>query len=79
MAGITVLVVDDDPDAREVIARILRGGGASVLATSSAATAMEISRESMPALLVSDIGMPGEDGYDLRLPAATARRRAFWN
>ena len=63
--GITVLVVDDDPDAREVIARILRGGGASVLTASSAATAMEILRESMPALLISDIGMPGEDGYDL--------------
>jgi PAS domain S-box-containing protein len=65
LTGITVLVVDDDPDAREVIARILRGGGASVLTASSAATAMEMLRESMPALLVSDIGMPGEDGYDL--------------
>jgi signal transduction histidine kinase len=63
--GITVLVVDDDPDAREVIARILRGGGASVLTASSVATAMELLRESTPGLLVSDIGMPGEDGYDL--------------
>jgi CheY-like chemotaxis protein len=75
--GITVLVVDDDPDAREVIARILRGGGAFVLTASSAATAMEILSESMPALLVSDIGMPGEDGYDLirKVRALTAEDR----
>ena len=60
-----VLVVDDDPDAREVIARILRDGNASVITASSAAEALEILRKSKPALLISDIGMPGEDGYDL--------------
>ena len=65
LGGITVLVVDDDPDAREVIGRILRNGNASVVTASSAAEAFEILRKLRPALLISDIGMPGEDGYDL--------------
>jgi CheY-like chemotaxis protein/two-component sensor histidine kinase len=63
--GIKVLVVDDDPDARDILARILRGGGASVITASSAAEALKILMASKPALLISDIGMPGEDGYDL--------------
>jgi CheY-like chemotaxis protein len=62
---ITVLVVDDDPDARDVLARILRDGCASVITASSAVEALEILKKSKPALLVSDIGMPDEDGYDL--------------
>jgi len=65
LAGIRVLVVDDDPDARNVIARILRDGKACVITASSAAEALDIVRKSKPALLISDIGMPGEDGYDL--------------
>ena len=63
--GITALVVDDDPDAREVIARILRGENALVITASSAAEALERLLASKFALLISDIGMPGEDGYDL--------------
>jgi PAS domain S-box-containing protein len=63
--GIKVLVVDDDPDARDILARILRGGGASVITASSVAEALEILTAAKPALLISDIGMPGEDGYDL--------------
>jgi len=63
--GIRVLVVDDDSDARDVIARILRDSSASVITASSAAEALELVRKSNPALLISDIGMPGEDGYDL--------------
>ena len=62
--GITILVVDDDPDARAVVARILRDGNASVITASSTAEALEILRSAKPALLISDIGMPGEDGYD---------------
>jgi hypothetical protein len=60
-----VLVVDDDSDARGVLARILRDARASVITAASAAEALEILREANPALLISDIGMPGEDGYDL--------------
>ena len=62
--GITVLVVDDEPDARGVIARILRDAHASVTTASSAAEALDIIKNSKPDLLISDIGMPGEDGYD---------------
>jgi signal transduction histidine kinase len=63
--GIKVLVVDDDPDARDVIARILRDSRASVITAPSASEALETLRKSKPDLLISDIGMPGEDGYDL--------------
>jgi len=77
--GIVVLVVDDDSDARGVIARILRDARASVITAASAAEALEILREAKPALLISDIGMPGEDGYDLirkvrALPTESCRR-----
>jgi len=63
--GIQILVVDDDPDARGVITRILRKSSASVVTASCAPEALEILSKSKPALLISDIGMPGEDGYDL--------------
>jgi len=45
--------------------RILRDGGASVVTASSASEALAILPRRKPNLLVSDIGMPGEDGYDL--------------
>jgi CheY-like chemotaxis protein len=79
LQGLTVLVVDDDPDARDVIARILRDSKASVITASSASEALEKLNESKPALLISDIGMPGEDGYELirkiRALASEANRR----
>jgi signal transduction histidine kinase len=79
LQGLTVLVVDDDPDARDVIARILRDSKASVITASSASEALEKLNESKAALLISDIGMPGEDGYELirkiRALASEANRR----
>ena len=63
--GVRVLVVDDEPDAREVVGRLLRDQSADVLTAGSAAEAMVSLRENRPAVLVSDIGMPGRDGYDL--------------
>ncbi len=63
--GLRVLVVDDDADARLVMSRILGDGGAIVKTASSVAEAMEELRRDPPAIIVSDIGMPGEDGYDL--------------
>jgi PAS domain S-box-containing protein len=65
LSGVTVLVVDDDADARNVMKRILGGGGASVITVGSAQEALEVMPRAKPSLLVSDIGMPGEDGYDL--------------
>jgi CheY-like chemotaxis protein len=61
--GIDVLVVDDDADALELVVAILASAGALVRSARSAAEAMEILTEWRPTVLVSDIEMPGEDGY----------------
>jgi len=63
--GVEVLVVDDEADARDLLTRILEHSGASVLLASSAAEALQILRSSRPDVLVSDIGMPDADGYEL--------------
>ena len=63
LAGIRVLVVDDDADARDVLEAILAGAGAHVTLASSAGEAMELLSAKAPDLIVSDISMPGEDGY----------------
>jgi signal transduction histidine kinase/ActR/RegA family two-component response regulator len=65
LKGVRVLVVDDEPDAREVIALILRQRGAEVVTASSAAEAMGILERESPQVLVADIEMPVEDGYSL--------------
>jgi PAS domain S-box-containing protein len=61
--GVRVLVVDDEPDARELIGTVLNGSGAEVQTASSAAEGFELFRRLRPHVLVSDIGMPDEDGY----------------
>jgi len=63
--GLRILVVDDEPDAREVVAAVLRHSGAEVKLSGSAAEALDEINSWQPDLLVSDIGMPGEDGYSL--------------
>jgi CheY-like chemotaxis protein len=65
LRGISVLAVDDEPDARELIRRLLEGCGAEVVTATSAAEAMTQMDRRVPDVLLSDIGMPGEDGYDL--------------
>jgi CheY-like chemotaxis protein len=60
-----VLVVDDEPDTRELLKAGLGRSGASVALAGSAAEAMETMRALVPDLLISDIGMPEEDGYEL--------------
>lgn len=63
--GLRVLVVDDEQDARSLVTEVLEGHGARVTSVGSAAEALrEIQRE-RPDVLVSDIGMPEEDGYSL--------------
>jgi PAS domain S-box-containing protein len=62
---VRVLVVEDQPDTRELITVILRGGGAEVLATGSAEEALEVLHRFRPHVLLSDIQMPGRDGYSL--------------
>ena len=65
LAGTRVLIVDDDPDAREVVAAILRHYGASVIVATSVSTALVALKREQIDVLVADLGMPIEDGYDL--------------
>ena len=60
-----MLVIDDDPDAREVLRMILEDAGAKVTTTASARETREVMGQIHPDLLIADIGMPGEDGYSL--------------
>jgi CheY-like chemotaxis protein len=64
LAGIRVLVVDDEPDARVLVERVLTQCGAEVVTASSASQGLEKLREFRPHVLVSDIGMPTTDGYE---------------
>ena len=63
--GVRVLVVEDEPDAREFLAELLAGRGARVDVAGSVAEAFESLRRSVPDVIVSDIGMPEVDGYQL--------------
>lgn len=65
LKGVKVLVVDDEPDARSLVKRLLENCESIVQTAGSAAEAMEMFRSERPDVLVSDIGMPGEDGYSL--------------
>jgi PAS domain S-box-containing protein len=65
LAGIKVLVVDDDTDSREVVTRILSTRQAEVKAVSSAGEALTAFQNFKPDVILSDIGMPGQDGYEL--------------
>jgi CheY-like chemotaxis protein len=62
LAGVRVLVVDDDPDARELMQIVLAGCGADVEVTGGAREGFDAFLRERPALIVSDIDMPGEDG-----------------
>ena len=79
LAGLRVLVVDDDADTRTLLRALLERCGAAVALAASAAEALEHLRRAeaaLPDVLVSDIGMPHEDGYQLirRVRALPAER-----
>jgi hypothetical protein len=63
--GITVLIVDDDGDSRTMVAKTLEKAGATVSTADSADAALKVIDKSSPHVLVSDIGMPGKNGYAL--------------
>ncbi len=65
LRGVLVLVVDDEPEAREPVRLVLEEAGAEVVAVASADEAFEAVRQQRPDALVSDIAMPGQDGYEL--------------
>ena len=63
LSGIRVLVVDDENDTRDLLREVLEACGADVRDASSSEQAVAIVKEWVPGAIVSDIGMPGEDGY----------------
>lgn len=65
LTGARILVVDDDPDARLLMGEILEAHGAEVRSVASAAEAYDAVPVFLPHVLLSDIAMPGEDGYSL--------------
>jgi PAS domain S-box-containing protein len=72
--GVRVLLVDDEVDCNEALQELLAARGAEVRVAGSAAQALEMLDRWRPEVLVSDIGMPGEDGYAL-IRHVRARRR----
>jgi len=65
LEGLRVLVVDDEPDTRQVISAVISKSGAEVKTCASVPEALETLQRWKPDILMSDIGMPGEDGYSL--------------
>ena len=65
LLGVHVLLVDDEADARHLMRLVLEQCGAVVAVAASAMEALEALRRAPPTVLVSDIGMPGMDGYEL--------------
>jgi PAS domain S-box-containing protein len=76
LEGVRVLLVEDERDTRELLKTILEGCGAAVTEAASAVEALAALEHSRPDVLVSDIGMPGENGYELikRVRALPAER-----
>jgi CheY-like chemotaxis protein len=65
LAQVRVLVVDDEPDARDVVAQILRHSGAVVETAACVRDALAAVSRARPDVIVSDVAMPDQDGYDL--------------
>jgi PAS domain S-box-containing protein len=63
--GLHVLLVEDDEDSRKLLGTMLKRYGARVTSTMSAKEALSVFEGELPDLLISDIGMPDEDGYEL--------------
>lgn len=65
LSGLRVLIVDDEQDTLEIVSLLLRRYGATVRTSLSSGDAFEVFNEWKPSVLISDLGMPGEDGYSL--------------
>ena len=65
LKGLRILAIDDEPDVRDMLQTLLQDSGANVLTASSAQEGLEALAAWKPHIVISDIGMPGEDGYSL--------------
>jgi PAS domain S-box-containing protein len=65
LEGLKILVVDDEADTRELIREVLKECGSEVITSCSVAEALAALEEHKPDILISDLGMPDEDGYSL--------------
>ena len=79
LAGVRVLIVDDEPDVRELMVAALERSGATVTSVGSTVDALEVLTNADMDVMLADIAMPGQDGYDLikatrALPSERARR-----
>ena len=79
LVGLRVLVVDDEADTRDMLRAVLEQCRIEVITAGSASEALEVLANSRPDVLISDLGMPGEDGYALiskvrKLPAESGGR-----
>jgi len=79
LCGAYILVVDDDPDARELLGLLLGREGAEVAQADSAKSARDLIRARQPDVIVCDVGMPEQDGYAFmrQLRASGERAGAF--
>jgi CheY-like chemotaxis protein len=65
LQGVRALVVDDDPDARELLSTLLEARGVVVRVAGSAREGMRVFEREIPDIIVSDLAMPDQDGYEL--------------
>jgi CheY-like chemotaxis protein len=79
LKGITILVVEDDPDTRDLLRVLLQTNGGIVVATASVPEALSAYDQSPPRVIVADIGMPDYNGYTLigRVRARDRERGSF--
>jgi CheY-like chemotaxis protein len=77
--GLHILVVEDDPDGRELISKVIELAGARATTVATVRAALEALESLKPDALVSDIGLPSEDGYELirQLRSREAERGGF--
>jgi len=65
LIGLGILVIDDEPDAREILEEVLTLAGATIKTAADAAEALRILSDFVPDVIISDLAMPGEDGLSL--------------
>ena len=65
MEGVVILIVDDDPDSREMLQLWLCSEGYEVLTAEDGAAALALLQQAQPALILTDLRMPGIDGFEL--------------